>query len=277
YGIASCYNGLHVGGGAHTLVRMRLSELAKTATDVEDFIQNKLPHAMTCMAEYMNERIRYVVEESTFFETNFLATEGFISIDRFTSMFGLVGLAECVNILLNAQNLEDKFGHSQVADDLGVRIMDTMLAFVNQFESKHCKITNERLLLHAQVGIGDDFNISPGTRIPIGEEPQLYNHLKQAARFHKYFPSGTGDIFPFETNAANNPEYILNIIQGAFNEGMRYFSLYSTDSDVIRITGYLVKKSEIEKLNQGIATLQDTVVLGQGQVNNGKVYDRKVR
>ena len=277
YGIASCYNGLHVGGGAHTLVRMRLSNVAETADSIEDFFDNKLPHAMRCMAEYINERIRYIVEESTFFETNFLVKEGFINKDRFTSMFGLVGLAECVNILLKAERLEDKFGHSQAADDLGVRIMDFMEEFINNFESKHCKVTNERLLLHAQVGIVDDINISPGSRIPIGEEPELWKHLKQTARFHKYFPSGVGDIFPFEINAMNNPEFILNIIQGAFKEGMRYFSLYSSDADVIRITGYLVKKSEIEKLNRGEATLQDTVVLGQGQVNNGKVLERMVR
>lgn len=277
YGIASCYNGLHVGGGAHTLVRMRLSKLAETATSIEDFFNDKLPNAMQCMAEYINERIRYIVEESTFFETNFLVKEGFISKDRFTSMFGIVGLAECVNILLKAEVLEEKFGHSKVADDLGVRIMDFMDEFINSFESKHCKVTNERLLLHAQVGIGDDINVSPGARIPIGEEPELWKHLKQTARFHKYFPSGVGDIFPFEINAMNNPEFILNIIQGAFKEGMRYFSLYSSEADVIRITGYLVKKSEIEKLNRGEATLQDTVVLGQGQVNNGKVLERMIR
>lgn len=49
---------------------------------------------------------------------------------------------------------------------------------------------------------------------------------------------------------------------------MRYFSVYSSECEVIRITGYLVKKSEIQKLNNGEATLQDTVVLGQGQVKN---------
>ena len=58
---------------------MRLSKLAETATDIDDFFNNKLPHAMTCMANYINERIRYIVEESTFFETNFLVKEGFIS------------------------------------------------------------------------------------------------------------------------------------------------------------------------------------------------------
>ena len=32
-------------------------------------------------------------------------------------------------------------------------------------------------------------------RIRVGEEPTLLAHLKQSAPFHKYFPSGTGDLF----------------------------------------------------------------------------------
>lgn len=277
YGIASCYNGLHVGGGAHTLVRMSLPKLAKTAESLDDFFRNKLPEAMTLMADYIEQRIKYLVEESTFFETNFLVKEGFISKDRFTSMFGMVGLAECTNILLKAEKLEDKFGHGEEADVLAIRIMDAMQAFIDAHHSPYCTVTDQKLLLHAQVGIGDDINVSPGCRIPVGEEPELWKHLVQSAKFHKYFPSGIGDIFSFEENASNNPEFILNIIEGAFNEGMRYFSAYSTECDVIRITGYLVKKSEIEKLDRGEATLQDTVVLGQGQVRNGKILDRKVR
>ncbi|MDA3730768.1 YjjI family glycine radical enzyme [Niameybacter massiliensis] len=277
YGIASCYNGLPVAGGAHTLVRMNLAKLAMTVTDTEEFFETALPRAMECMANYIEERIRFIIEESTFFETNFLVKEGFIRKDNFTSMFGLVGLAECVNNLLSIEGHDDRFGHSQVANDLGEHIIEIMHTFIIEHVSPHCGATKERLLLHAQVGIGDDINVSPGCRIPIGEEPELLQHLVQSARFHKYFPSGIGDIFPFEVTAFNNPAYVLRIIEGAFKEGMRYFSLYSTESDVIRITGYLVKKSEIEKLDQGIATLQDTVVLGQGQVRNGRVLERKVQ
>lgn len=277
YGIASCYNGLPVGGGAHTLVRMNLVKLAHTAKSVEDFFKVKLPQAMAAMAEYIEERIRFLVEESTFFETHFLVKEQFIRKDNFTSMFGLVGLAECVNHLLGATAKEERFGHSKEADALGLRIIETMHGFIETHPSPNCKATNEKLLLHAQVGIGDDINTSPGCRIPIGEEPELWKHLVQSAAFHKYFPSGIGDIFPFEVTAMQNPEAILNIIEGAFEEGMRYISIYSSECDVIRITGYLVKKSEIEKLDRGEATLQDTVVLGQGQVRNGKVLERMIR
>jgi hypothetical protein len=70
---------------------------------------------------------------------------------------------------------------------------------------------------------------------------------------------------------------VIHIIKGAFKQQMRYFSAYSTDCDVIRITGYLVKKSEMAKLQKGQQVLQDTVALGLGSVLNQKVYDRKIR
>lgn len=58
---------------------------------------------------------------------------------------------------------------------------------------------------------------------------------------------------------------------------MRYFSLYSSDGDVIRITGYLVKKSDMKKIEAGEQVLQDTVTIGFDTVRNQKVLDRKVR
>lgn len=78
------------------------------------------------------------------------------------------------------------------------------------------------------------------------------------SRFHKYFPSGTGDIFPIDLTVHKNPEYILDIIKGAFRKDLRYLSFYASDSDVIRVTGYLVKRSEMEKLDAGQAVLQDS-------------------
>ena len=77
--------------------------------------------------------------------------------------------------------------------------------------------------------------------------------------------------------ASKNPVSILDIIKGAFKEGMRYFSVYSTDADVIRITGYLVKKSEMEKLYKNEQVIQQTVVFGLGARENSKILERKVR
>lgn len=277
YAIASCYNGLCIGGGSYTLVRLNLKALAEKASGEDEFINTIIPDTMEKMALYMDERIRFLIEESGFFNSNFLVKEGLVSRDKFTAMFGMFGLAECVNMLLGAEDLEKRFGHNKRADELGVKIIEKMYEIVNERVNPYCEVTQGHFLLHAQVGIETDKGTSPGCRIPIGEEPAMYEHLIQSAKFHKYFPSGIGDIFPFEVTAKNNPEAILDIIKGAFSEGMRYFSLYASDSDVIRITGYLVKKSDIEKLNMGEQVLQGTVALGLGAVKNSKVLERKVR
>jgi YjjI family glycine radical enzyme len=277
YAIVSCYNGLTIGGGSYTLVRLNLAGLAKKAKNEEDFMSEVLPDAVKRMTGYMDERVKFIVEESGFFDHHFLVKEGLLHKDRFTAMFGMFGLAECVNHFIGSEEQKHRFGHSEKANELGYRIIEKLYEEVNKHNNNYCEITDGRCLLHAQVGIETDYGISPGCRIPIGEEPELYQHVIQSAKFHRFFPSGIGDIFNFDTTVKKNPEFILDIIKGAFREKMRYFSLYSSDCDVIRITGYLVKRSDMEKLAKGEQVLQDTVVLGLGAANNARILERKVR
>lgn len=277
YAIVSCYNGLPIGGGSHTLVRLNLYGLSKKSKNIDDFLDDLLPKTIKIMAEYIDERIKFLVEESNFFESSFLVKEGLIDKDRFSTMFGMFGLAECVNNFIDSERKENRFGSSIEANELGLKIISKMDEEVNKHINKYCKVTNERFLLHAQVGIDSDFGISPGCRIPIYDEPELHEHIIQSAMFHKYFPSGIGDVFKFDKTFKDNPKSILDIINGGFINNMRYISFYSTDCDVIRITGYLVKKSEIEKLNSGKQVLRDTVALGLGAVKNHKILDRKLR
>lgn len=278
YVIASCYNGLRVGGGSYTLCRLILGNIAKRAENIQDFKEKQLPYVLDIMARYMDERVRFEVEESGFFESNFLAREGFIHRDKFTAMYGLVGLADCVNILLEKEGKTGRFGHDEHANDLGVEIMEQIDSFNKAHKNPYCEITDGHFLLHAQVGIAEDVGVTPGTRIPIGEEPEeLIDHLLVLSRFHKYFPSGTGDIFPIDVTVHRNPEYVLDIVKGSFRKDLRYLSFYSSDSDVIRVTGYLVKRSEVEKLQGGQAVLQDTTALAKGAFANSHILERKVR
>ena len=53
--------------------------------------------------------------------------------------------------------------------------------------------------------------------------------------------------------------------------------MYGSDCDVVRVTGYLVKRSEMNKLDRGEVVLRDTTILGKGARDNGKVLDRKVK
>lgn len=277
YGIVSCYNGLKIGGGSYTLVRMRLDYLAKQTDSIETYLTQLLPEAVNEMTGYMDERIRFLIEESKFFETSFLSKEGLIDISNFSAMFGIVGLAEAVNHFVATDDLNTHFGHSTDANRLGLRIIETLENLVSTHHNDYLKGSHGRYMLHAQVGIDSDFGTSPGCRIPIGEEPELHQHVLQSAPFHKYFPSGIGDIFNFDETVKKNPEFIMNIVRGAFKNKMRYFSAYSTTCDVVRITGYLVKRSDIEKLQRGEQVLNDAVVLGKGAVENAGILNRKVR
>ena len=117
---------------------------------------------------------------------------------------------------------------------------------------------------------------SPGTRIPVGAEPAMLDQLEINQVFHPYFPTGTGDIFKFEETYEKTPKAVLPIIKGSLNNGLRYFSGYLENCDVVRVTGYLVKKSEIEKLNQKTQSLNNVTIFGKGAQDGAHALDRRI-
>ncbi len=278
YAIASCYNGLKKAGGGYTLPRMRLYECSLDAKSVDDFLDRVLPYYMDLQLEYMDKRVKFLVEQSSFFKHNFLVTEGFVKRENFTGMFGIVGLAECCNHLLGIEDKKKGFGLNREATDLGVRIMERIESYVAAHEAPYCEAFGHRYRLHAQVGIDTDgMDDAPGTRIPIGVEPTMLEQLEVNERFHKFFPTGTGDIFKFEETYLKTPEAILPIIKGALANELRYFSGYLENNDVVRVTGYLVKKSEIEKLNAKKQSLNNVTVFGKGAQDGGHALERRVQ
>ena len=278
YAIASCYNGLMIGGGGYTLPRMRLYECSLDAKNPEDFLERVLPEYIDLQLEYMDKRVRFIVEESSFFRTNFLVTEGFVKRENFIGMFGVVGLAECCNHLLGIDDVKKGFGLNEAATRLGRRIMDAIEDRVAKHTAPYCDAFDHHYRLHAQVGIDTDgMDDSPGTRIPIGAEPCMLDQLEVNEQFHPYFPTGTGDIFKFEETYEKTPEAILPIIKASLSKGLRYFSGYLENNDVVRVTGYLVKKSEIEKLRQKKQSLNQVTLYGMGAQDGGHALDRRIQ
>ncbi|MDD6467054.1 MAG: YjjI family glycine radical enzyme [Erysipelotrichaceae bacterium] len=277
YAIASCYNGLKVAGGGYTLPRLRMYELSLKAKDIQDFKENVLPHYVEIMLGFMDKRIRFIVEESNFFKANFLVKEGFVKQENFTGMFGMVGLAECCNHLLGITDPMKGYGHNKQADDLGVEIMEQLQALVNRHPGLYCEGCGGHYGLHAQVGIDSDGREnSPGARIPVGAEPVMPEHIMHSARFHHYFPTGIGDIFKFEETWIQTPQAALDIIKGALQMGMRYYSGYLENNDVVRVTGYLVKKSEIAKLDAHEQSLNNVTIFGKGARDYSDALDRRI-
>jgi len=276
YGISSCYNVLPLRGGSYILSRVVIPRLAKMAESTEQFLNEILPEALQGLGEYMDERIRFLVEESGFFQSSFLVREGLIARENFTGMFGVAGLCNGVNYLLRDQ--DKHYGRDQEADDLAEKIMTIIADFAASYPAKYCEVSGGHYHLHAQAGLATDEGVTSGVRIVVGEEPErLYDHLRHSARFHKFFPTGCSDIFPFEATAKNNPAAILDIVKGAFSIGDKYLAIYQSDSDLVRITGYLAKRSDIEKYDSGEVVLQDTVQNGSANYKLNRLSERKVR
>lgn len=277
FGIASCYNALPTTGGAFTLSRIRLNKIAEDAESIEDFMEKQLPKVVRTLTDLMEKKIKFLVEDSTFFKHNFLVTEGFVELDNFVGLFGVVGLHEAVEELSEKAGSKLVLGEDAKALDLAVEILERTDELVQEHTSEYSPVWNHKFMLHAQTGARNDQGTTAGTRIQVGKEPDLYKHLRVAARLQQFFPSGTGDHFPFESTADKNPKAILDIFKGAFDLNMRYISAYKEDGDLIRVTGYLVKKSDLKKFNRGEQVSYDTVQFAKDPLNDYNILDRKVQ
>lgn len=102
------------------------------------------------------------------------------------------------------------------------------------------------MAFHAQVGLQNDRDLTPGVRIPATQEPGLYEHLRVEGGQHDVLDGGVSTILVFEPTARDNPEGVLNIVEGALQSGVRGLSVGCEDSEFVRITGYLVRRSDLE-------------------------------
>ena len=274
YTVVSCYNVLPLRGGAYCLDRIKLQNLASLAADVDDFLDNLVPEATGALLEYMNARVKFLVEDSNFFQSSFLAREGLIERERFCGMFGVIGMHECIDRLLPGK----VYGTDSEANDLADAILAKITPMVEAAPAVYSEVAGGHFMMHAQAGFGDQLESTPGVRIRVGEEPEVFfDHLRHSARMHRFFTAGVSDIFPVEPTATGNLDALLDVVKGAFAIDDKYLSFYPSDSDLVRITGFLVKRSEMEKFARGEAVLADTSHDGEGNWRANALGDRKVR
>jgi YjjI family glycine radical enzyme len=278
YAAVSCYNSLKIGGGAHTLVRLNLKEVAlRHVGGVEPFLDETLPHYVELTAELAEARIRSLVDEQRFFETHWLATEGLIDIDRFSAMFGIFGLAECVGLLMEYEDRPDaRYGHDADADALAVRVVERVAELVAARPMPYCEGGGGRCYLHSQGGIDVDVDVTAGTRIPVGDEPPMLDHITTCAPHHQLFAAGISDIFHVDETAVRNPEAMVDIIRGAFASGMRDFTFNLDDNEFVRITGYLVRKSDLATIEHDGQVRHTSDHLAAGSEHSFHLTERAV-
>ncbi len=274
YGVASCYNSLRVGGGSHTLVRLNLREVALGHRGSrESYLEELLPRYVELTAELMEARIRHLVEGARFFEHSWLVSEGLLHLDRYSAMFGVYGLAEAVSLVLEHEGSAGRYGYDEAANELAEQILQRVADLVQARPLPYCAGNDGRALLHSQSGIDSDLDVTAGCRIPVGEEPTLLEHLRTVSPHHALFASGISDVLAFDETSRRNPQAVVDVIRGAFRTGMRDFTFNLDSNDFIRITGYLVRKSDLAKIENGAR--HASTFLGAGSVAQSHVDRRR--
>lgn len=273
YAVASCYNTLKIGGGSYTLVRLNLKEVAGLASGYQDFMEKRLPEAIDLLCEIINRRISFVVETAKFFETSFLVREGLLDQANFTAMAGVFGLYECVETLSGGLRM----GFDAAANEMARAVTERAYSLVKEHEGAYCAATNGKIGFHAQSGIDTDLNVTAGVRVKTGAEPDLLEQIRLAGQLQTYFDTGVSDIYLFDRTARRNPAGVFKIISGALKQGVRIMAINSGDGAMVRITGYLVKRSDIDKYFRGEPLREGTVKLGAESVKNQETLRRIVR
>jgi hypothetical protein len=131
--------------------------------------------------------------------------------------------------------------------------------------------------LHAQSGIDLDKDVTAGTRIPVGDEPPMFEHITTCAPHHRHFASGVSDIFHVDETAVRNPQAIVDIIRGAFANGMRDFTFNLDSNEFVRITGYLVRKSDLAAIAGRSGTRHGSDYLAAAAENEFHLTQRAVK
>ena len=275
YGVVSCYNSLLVGGGAHTLVRLNLKEVARRHSGpATRFVSDTLPRYIELTSELIAARVRHLVEQARFFDHSWLVHEGLLVPERFTAMFGLVGLAECVEHLLDLDGMPGRYGADPHADALAHVVVRAASQQVESIHVPYCEATAGHALLHSQAGLDSDIDVTPGTRIPAGAEPELYRHLQAVAPNHRYVPSGISDIVRLDETVAANPQAAVDIAKGALGSGMRDVTFEVANGEFVRITGYLVRRSEVTGPGATEPVRHSSATLGRGSFVHAHLDDR---
>ncbi len=175
-------------------------------------------------------------------------------------MFGIYGMAEAVNLLMAQEERQGRYGRDDDANQLGHKISQALAEIVESGEVKYG--LNGKALLHAQGGISLDEGVTPGVRIPYGTEPDPVSYVNTTAQHHQYYISGISDILTIDETVKSNPEAMYNLCRGALQAGFREFTANVDSNDLIRVTGYMIKLSDIARYDAE-GSRSNTTFLGQ--------------
>lgn len=111
--------------------------------------------------------------------------------------------------------------------------------------------------------------------MPYGDEPDPITHLQTVAPHHAYYYSGISDILTLDETIKRNPQALVQLCLGAFKAGMREFTANVSGNDLVRVTGYMVRLSDLENIAPKVHA--PTLRLGEEAARNTRILERQPR
>jgi len=138
-------------------------------------------------------------------------------------------------------------------------------------------VWRDRAMLHSQAGLSTDTGFTPGIRIPYGSEPTPVSHVKALAPQHRFYASGVSEILTLDETVKANPTAVADLCKGAFAAGFREFTANVGGNDLVRVTGYMVRRSDIDKFNAQAGSRTNTTALAAEAADLTGILQRKPR
>ncbi|MFZ1469354.1 MAG: glycyl radical enzyme domain-containing protein [Paracoccaceae bacterium] len=224
--------------------------------------------------DLMRARIDYLYNHSHFFDS-FLVAEGWIDRDRFTAMYGVFAMAEAVDLLQEKAGRTGRYGHDAAANALALRITETLAARVKAQPLDN--VWRGHAMLHAQAGLSTDTGLTPGIRIAYGHEPDPVTHVRALAPQHRHFPSGVSEILTLDETIRANPAALVQLCKGALASGFREFTANVAGNDLVRVTGYMIRLSDLRQHDAAKGSRTNTTALGAEAARKTAILARKPR
>ena len=190
-------------------------------------------------------------------------------------MFGIFAMAEAVNVLQDKEGRAGRYGFDDIANALGYKISEVLAAAVAERSMEN--VWRGRAMLHSQAGLSIDVGTTPGVRIPYGTEPDPVMHVQALAPHHQYYHSGISEIITLDETIKSNPEALLQLCKGAFACGFREFTANVASNDLVRVTGFMIRLSDVNKFKKEKGSRTNTTVLGAEATDIANILERKPR
>jgi hypothetical protein len=101
--------------------------------------------------------------------------------------------------------------------------------------------------------------------------------VQALAPHHQYYASGISEILTLDATVKSNPAAVIDLCKGAFACGLREFTANVGGNDLVRVTGYMIRLSDVARYNAEQAARTNTTALGAEAARLTAILSRKPR